>query len=311
MVPTHFFGGAVHYSYLLFQRFSTVMMPAWDHPEGQEQVLHKYAPAVVRSFWSFIEGRFRAEALNSVPEGPGRDRIAATLPPADQPLRFQMRSALPVCPDAYLQGLASGAIQTAEGSIDHLDRDGIVLTDGTRVAADIIVAAMGNGSPTFPYFPADVRAVLENMDEGGVQLYRHVISPTSPPDLAFAGFNHGFIHLASSTLAAIWASAVWRGELTLPSTAEMEATVGRVLEWKRANVLLEPSRNCGVNTRFQQYNDMMCLELRISRWRKLPNVASEIFGRYGGGDYDGVVDEFVANRLEAGPAPYSSLSYDM
>lgn len=234
-----------------------------------------------------------------MPPGAGRTRVAAILPSPAQPLRLELRSAVPVCPEAYLAGLATGAIQPAEGGVARLDAGGLVLTDGTHVAADVLVAALGNGSPKFPFFPPDLRATLvragcalkrarvrghrrlsffiaprqparspatsarplarqEGMDEGGVQLYRHVIAPGAPPGLAFAGFNHGFIHLASCTLGAIWAAAVWDGQLALPPVPTMEAAVGRMLAWKREHVLLEPARNCGVNTRFQQYNDIMC-----------------------------------------------------
>jgi hypothetical protein len=40
-----------------------------------------------------------------------------------------------------------------------------------------------------------------------------------------------------------------------------------------------------VNTRFQEYIDIMLADLRISPYRKLPNVFAEVFGPYQPSDY--------------------------
>ncbi len=50
-----------------------------------------------------------------------------------------------------------------------------------------------------------------------------------------------------------------------------------------ANIHFEPSRSCAVNTRFQQYLDIMLADLEISPYRKLPNVIAEVFAPYGSG----------------------------
>ncbi len=79
----------------------------------------------------------------------------------------------------------------------------------------------------------------------------------------------------------------------------MERAVEHVRSWKRANIHFEPSRSCAVNTRFQQYLDIMLADIDVSPYRKLPNVVAEVFGPYGPADYAGVVDEFLghsANR---------------
>jgi hypothetical protein len=46
---------------------------------------------------------------------------------------------------------------------------GLVLTTGETVPVDSLVAALGNGAPTFPYLPQAMRDVLEGQP-GGVQL---------------------------------------------------------------------------------------------------------------------------------------------
>jgi hypothetical protein len=49
-----------------------------------------------------------------------------------------------------------------------------------------------------------------------------------------------------------------------------------------------------VNTRFQQYIDIMLADLGQSPYRKLPNVLAEIFAPYCPADYLGVVDAHLS-----------------
>ena len=114
--------------------------------------------------------------------------------------------------------------------------------------------------------------------------------------MAFAGFNHGLLHIPAVEVAALWMSALWRGDLELPSREEMEAEIDAVRGWKRKHIHFEPSRSCGVNTRFQQYLDGMLRDLGLDPYRKSPNWAAELFARYGPRDYRGLVDEYRALR---------------
>ncbi len=52
------------------------------------------------------------------------------------------------------------------------------------------------------------------------------------------------------------------------------------------------SRGCGVNARFQQYNDRLYGDLGLRPHRK-PNPLAEYFGRYDAADYDRIVDEYL------------------
>jgi hypothetical protein len=117
--------------------------------------------------------------------------------------------------------------------------------------------------------------------------------------VGFAGFNHGFMHVPAAEIGALWLAALWRDELELPPLEQMERDVAHVQAWKRAHIHFESSRSCAVNTRFQQYLDIMLADLGISPYRKLPNVLAEAFSAYRPADYADVVDEFLARR----PAP--------
>jgi len=45
------------------------------------------------------------------------------------------------------------------------------------------------------------------------------------PRIAFAGFNHGFMHVPAVEIGMLWLSAVLTGDLTLPSAEEMQQSM--------------------------------------------------------------------------------------
>jgi hypothetical protein len=142
--------------------------------------------------------------------------------------------------------------------------------------------------------PEKYRQLLERENDG-VQLYRHLIHPRIP-NMAFAGFNHGFMHVPAVEVGMLWLSAWLNGDLQLPSADEMEKSIDTVRQWKREHINFEPSRSCAVNTRFQQYIDILLQDLGLSPYRKLPNIFAELFSQYGATDYAGIFEEYQQLR---------------
>lgn len=225
----------------------------------------------------------------------GKARIDAITP--THSFVRDLRSATAMAPQRYFEYVAAGAIKPHQGELKGFDESGLRLSNGAHIEADIAVLSLGSNSPEFPFLPKHYRELLES-EPDGVQLYRHVLHPRVPR-LAFAGYNHGFLHVPAAEIGALWLGAVMRGDITLPSSEEMERSLSAVRDWKRDHVQFEPSRSCAVSTRFQQYIDAMLLELKISRWRKMPNIFAECFSRYGASDYADVVDEYLARETQA------------
>jgi len=89
----------------------------------------------------------------------------------------------------------------------------------------------------------------------------------------------------------------------------MEKSIEYIRQWKRANIQFEPSRSCAINTRFQQYIDIMLKDLGVSPYRKLPNIFAEIFDRYQASDYLGVSEEYN-NKKKSRSTPLHPLPLD-
>src|SRR5690606_35688142 len=104
-----------------------------------------------------------------------------------------MRSAIALAPAGYFPAVIAGAIEPHRGEPVAFEPDGLRLADGRLLAGDLVILSTGAASPRFPFLADHHRAVLE-ADADGVQLYRHLVHPAIPR-LAFAGFNHGFLHV--------------------------------------------------------------------------------------------------------------------
>jgi hypothetical protein len=104
------------------------------------------------------------------------------------------------------------------------------------------------------------------------------------------------MHVPAVEVAMLWLSACLNGDLQLPSKELMQQSMQNVLAWKRANINYEPSRSCAVNTRFQQYIDIMLKDLGLSPYRKMPNIFAELFSQYGAADYKDLLVEYVKVR---------------
>lgn len=304
LLPKYIFG--VHMADVIFTRMSTAMLPSWVHPNGAEAVLHERLSPVVTGFWRMVTLLVRAQTgLHQLWRDPEVRRRMRLLEP-EQPVTYQMRAATALAPESYFPSVVKGTIVPHRSSVAGLSEGALLLADGSAVPCDVVVLAVGHNTPGFPFLPDRYRRLLES-EPDGAQLYRHLLHPRIPR-LAFAGFNHGFLHVPGVEVSMLWLSAHLRGELVLPPPEEMERSAARVRDWKRENSLFEPSRSYGIATRFHQYLDVMLSDLGVSPYRK-KGPLSELVSAYTAEDYAGVLHEYEQARARRG-APRRPLDLD-
>ncbi len=305
LIPFSLFG--VHYSNLLFSRLTTFFMPCWAHPSRLEQFVHSRLEFLAHAFWYFITSQivFLCK-LRGAFKGRDAKRRLNTLIPTHK-LVSDMRSAAALAPREYYRQVADGRIEPLHGEISHFTGEALHLKDGRAIACDQVVLCVGSEKPRFPFLPEKYRRLLESENDG-VQLYRHVLHPDIPR-FACAGYNHGFMHIPAAEIGMIWLCAHLNGDIRLPARAQMLRCIENTREWKRKHINFEPSRSCAVNTRFQQYIDIMLQELGVSPYRKMPNLLAEVFVQYGASDYRNVLDEYL-NGTRVRNAPLPSLALD-
>jgi dimethylaniline monooxygenase (N-oxide forming) len=233
-----------------------------------------------------------------------------------EPLLHDKKFVVAILPSLYYPQLVKEKIIPLQDQLVGFTQNGIKLRSGQQIPCDMVVLALGNQTPSFPFLPQKQRWLMER--EGGVQLYRHVLHPQIKR-LGFVGFNHCYMHLTAVEIGTLWLIASWRGDLVLPSVEvrpshlflcffstcrpqEMEASTKRVSKWKDANMAFEPTRAYLILTRFQQYLDTLLQDLDVNPYRKMPNFLSEVFARYEASDYSSVIQEYdekMARRLTA------------
>ncbi|MHB1104615.1 MAG: flavin-containing monooxygenase [Devosia sp.] len=295
-----------HISDIVTTRVSTFMLPAWNHFGRIEALIHKWLAPGVRAYWKVTEWIFRAiTGLHPLRLDPKARAGMRALEPG-QPLRYQMRAAAALAPDSYYSLVSKGAITPRRGIVSELSETALLLADGEAIPADIIVLAIGYKQPAFPFLPEPYRSMMTG-ELDGVQLYRHLLHPRIPR-LAFAGFNHGFLHVTGVEVSMIWYGSLIGGNLALPSPEMMEASAAKVAEWKRKHTLFEPTRAYGVGIHFHHYLDVLLAELGV-RHRRKKNALAEQFEPYVAEDYAGVFDEFEAAKARRG-LPLPTLAFD-
>ena len=305
LIPEWILGA--HFTYALFTRFGNVMMTSWAQPTAMERFLHNRLPFVISSFWDFIQSivLFQLERNGKGKDQAARDRLKILHP--EHKILMDFRSSGALGPQNYYPLVAEGKIFPFHSEIECFSYDSVQLKNGLVIPCDVVVLSVGYLTPTFPFLPEKYRSLLE-AEKDGTQLYRHLFHPRIPR-LAFAGFNHGYMHIPTVEIGTQWLCAYWRGELELPSVEEMERSIEHIRNWKRENIKFENARSSAVSTRFQQNIDILLKELDVSPYRKLPNVFAEVFSRYEASDYKGIYEEYERKKAKRS-TPLKTLPLD-
>ncbi|MDT0609228.1 flavin-containing monooxygenase [Streptomyces lancefieldiae] len=125
--------------------------------------------------------------------------------------------------DEILSRIRHGAV-TPKPAIESFDRDRVVFTDGTSVAADAVVYCTGFHM-TFPFLPAGCPVAAD----GSVELYRRVV-PADRPGLYFVGLVRPVGAITRLVEAqARWVTRIIDQEVTLPPAGEMREEIGTYL----------------------------------------------------------------------------------
>jgi dimethylaniline monooxygenase (N-oxide forming) len=110
------------------------------------------------------------------------------------------------------------------------------------------------------------------------------------PNLAFAGFNNGFMHLPIVELGMLWLLGTLKGIIKLPSKEEQLKEIDRVRQWKRENLLFERTRASCVGPRVFSYFHEILEDFGITSYRRT-NPLFELLLPYAAKDWAGVRED--------------------
>ena len=203
----------IDFSYILFSRMGTFMITCWTQPISFARFIQQYQ-FIVYLFWAiagwllrfqyFLYGLFQPEII--------RQRINITL--NQDPILHDKKFVVAILPSEYYPQVVKEKIIPIKDQLIGFSSTGVKLSSGKHIPCDMVVLALGNQTPAFPFLPQKQRWLMER--EGGTQLYRHLIHPDIKR-MGFIGFNHCYLHMTAVELGTLWLVASWRGDLQLPA----------------------------------------------------------------------------------------------
>lgn len=211
----------LNYKYVMLPRLGEALFE-YPHPTPTEKFLHGRGKAIRDGMLQSLQGvavkQLKLDLMGLVPDG-DFERIA--------------RSTVSLTSDGFYEKVAKGQLEVRrEIEIVQLFVDDgkpmVELSDGSKVAADIVIAATGwrQGIP----FLSDALERRLTDERGNFELYRFIL-PHDVPALAFCGYNSSFYSPLSAQIGALWIANYLMGGAVMPPVEERRRIVSERLKW--------------------------------------------------------------------------------
>jgi len=255
-----------------YSRFGHSTLQAHHKEPACFSWLHSTCAPMKWIWWRTVEVMFRAQfrlSGSQVPSSPIEHDVFT----GGQILNYEFRDMLRANKAGY-----------QVGEIDRFEKDGLVLRDGSRLQADLVVYATGFAK-SYDMFDASVVQPFLEEQKDGLYLYRNMIPPRLQ-DIAFIGSEVStYNNILTHGLQAEWLRRVLAGEVKLPSSVSMQAEVDGEAAWKRSWMPASSARASLWQLHMMKYHDSLCMDMGVPHKRKGLNVVSEVFAPYTAADY--------------------------
>ena len=258
MVPRYLPGGArsdLRFISRFIEMFVNYPVRPWD-----EKLLHGPGKPLVWLWWSFMSA--------VVPRVLGMPKLM--IPDHKLPVGFESVGQV----DDFFELLNDDRISAIRAGVRGFYDLGIELDDGTRMEADLVI--MGTGwQRDMSFLSEELRAKVYS--KGRFHLYRRILPP-GQQRLAFVGFFPTLTCPLSSEVGAHWAAQLFSGNMSLPSTGEMDEAIERLENWARERV---PEQEDGVFTGpyIGHYVDELMRDMNMPT-RRTSNFLKEYLGSF-------------------------------
>ncbi len=293
-IPRKFLG-LLDSKYML-SRFMSAFLPPYQHPGKWEKRLHNHGSWLVWAFWRILElllrTQFRLKSAGALP----KRKIERDIFTGD----------FVASPSIYSL-IHKDRIVTEQASIRVFTPDGIELSNGKYLKADVVVLGTGWEYDN-SILPAQLQSTFE---EDGLYLYRHILHPNAP-QIAFIGLASTFNNSLSDYLQARWLVALLKGDIRLPDSAQMLHEIEQMKAWKRGFMPEQKARGSHLQVHALHYHDELLRDLDINCERK-SNFVTELFGAYIPADYKDIPSVYLRKKASPGGTgtthdPYPKLS---
>jgi dimethylaniline monooxygenase (N-oxide forming) len=278
----------------LLHRLASTLLPLYQRPSALERVVHTLGAPAVWLFWRLVEALLLVQCSLDSRFG----RRTSLVPRSRIELDAFCESLMVPRPEFY-RLVRHGAIEAHRSEIAEFTPTGIVLRDGAKIDADVVV--LGTGWATdYSFLPPDVLAALDFQDDG-LYLYRHMVHP-AVPRLFFVGANAStFSNTTTYSLQARWLADLIRGRHALPPSEAMARDIEEMKAWKRSWMPFGPARGARLHGHQLHYWDELLRDLgaRVTRKSGFWAPLKELLDPYEPNDYRSVVFADCPHQLES------------
>eukprot|EP00960_Hanusia_phi_P043208 755928-Hanusia_phi.AAC.1 len=190
------------------------------------------------------------------------------------------------CP-TFTNMVSAGKIQRIQGEIEKFCEDGVILKNGSKLEADVVVAGTGF-LKKYAFFDAELEKQL-GVEEDGLYLYRHIL-PSNVPDIAFVGSESASLsNITTFAIQSEWLARLLSGDMKQPEPSMISDEINKMKEWKRSWMPFTTSRAGIILAHWIHYHDELLKDMKIQHRRKGSNYFAEIFAPYEPSDYRDVM----------------------
>ena len=190
---------------------------------------------------------------------------------------------------ALYRGIRTGVIGARKGELAAYTANGVTLTSGEQLEADVVV--FGTGWETdYSFLPEKVHKAI-GFEDDGYYLYRHMLHPDAP-NLLFIGSNaSSYCNILTHNLQARWLAELIRGNHELPSREAMLREIEEMKAWSRSWIPKTNARGAAILVHMLHYHDELLRDFGAHPWRKTGLLApiKELLEPYEPTDYATIV----------------------
>jgi dimethylaniline monooxygenase (N-oxide forming) len=210
--------GFINFKHLFFTRFQEAQYRDWA-PRGIGATVMRVARPLSQLSFKAVETILKLQLSlrrhNMVP---------------DHALEPSVNCSAPIVTPGFFDALDSTRLVAHRSTVSSCDSDSVVLANGQRLQADVIVQATG-WVQGFPFLADEDRAKLIDAN-GQYRLHRFAVNPDLP-SLGFVGANSSFYTTLTSQMVAEWLVRFADGQLAQqPSPEDMHAEIDRMARWR-------------------------------------------------------------------------------
>lgn len=255
--------GILQYKWAFHTRIGSTLLPRYfETTHIFLKIMHAIFTPVKWLLWRIVELLLLAQYRLPVRLWPKLGTVVDTA----------LETSALITDEAHLKLLRNGRIDMRIGTVQRLEANKAILSDGREEPVDVVILGTGwklsydtfmSGNSIFAGLDFDHEIL--NFESDGLWLYRNML-PAGFKGMAFVGANTlTFMNIFTSYVQAYWLAQLLAGVRPWPEEAHMNVTIEREKVHKRKYYRAGELRAASVECYMQHYHDVLFREMNARK----------------------------------------------